>query len=102
MKDTRDFLVNRDETGREVVFFPETGKRYFVEYIGSTRSNWGDVDPASGKIQGSYGEKYKGSINKEETLITEENGFKEIVVGMGSPYDTIEKRHNEYKQKLKG
>jgi hypothetical protein len=27
----REFLVDRDETGREVVTYPETGKTYFVE-----------------------------------------------------------------------
>lgn len=29
----KEFLTNRDETGREVVYFPETGKEYYVEYL---------------------------------------------------------------------
>jgi hypothetical protein len=94
----QEFLVNRDETGREVVFFPETGKEYFVEYIGG-RSNWGDLNPATGKIEGSYGSKYKGSIREEESMITKENGFEEIHVGVGaSPYTKIGELHNKWKK----
>ena len=43
MEDVRKtFLVDRDETGREVVTYLETGKKYYVEYIEprSFRSNW--------------------------------------------------------------
>ena len=96
----KDFLVNRDETGREVVFFPETGKEYFIEYIEPRgyRTSWGDIDPASRKVTGSYGKKTKGAINEGESLITKENGFEDIREGMGSPYETIELMHNKWKQ----
>ena len=57
------FLFNRDETGRFIVKSTKTGKSYFVEVIdGDERTNWGDVDPATKKMTGSYGDKYKGSI----------------------------------------
>jgi hypothetical protein len=96
----KEFLTNRDETGREVVFFPETGKEYFIEYI-EPRSRvmkaWGDIDPATKKLTGSYGKKDKGSIKSDESLITKENGFEEINEGMGSPYSTIEEMHNRWK-----
>lgn len=95
----RDFLINRDHTGREIVFYPETGKRYYIEYIGG-RSNWGDLNPATGKIEGNYGGKYKGSIKEEESLINEENGFNvdDIHEGKGSPYSKIHVLHNKWKK----
>lgn len=93
----KDFLINRDHTGREIVFFPETGKQYYVEYIGG-RSNWGDINPATGKVEGSYGKKYGGSISEEESLITKENGFDEIYEGKGSPYYKIQVLHNKWKK----
>ena len=101
MKDVRkDFLVNRDETGSEIVHFIETGKKYYVEYIEprNFRSNWGDVNPATGNVEGSYGDKFKGSIKTSESVITNENGFDKIVEGEGSPYHTINQMHNEWKK----
>jgi hypothetical protein len=95
----KDFLVERDHTGREIVFYPETGKQYNVEYIGG-RSNWGDINPATGKVEGNYGGKYKGSIREEDSLITESNGFNkdEIYEGKGTPYAKIDSLHNEWKK----
>ena len=97
----RNFLVNRDETGREVVYYPETGKRYYVEYIEPRgwRTSWGDVDPATKTLQtGSYGDKYTGSIKADESVITKENGFESIVEGYGSPYYTINQMHEKWKK----
>lgn len=85
----KDFLVNRDETGREMVFYPETGKKYYVEYIGDPHIKWGDQ--VGNSIQGSYGAKYKGSIDAKESVITTENGFLNISEGEGSPYHKIDK-----------
>ena len=101
MTDVRkDFLVNREETGREVVFYPETGKKYYIEYIEprSWRTSWGDIDPASKTVTGSYGDKYRGAIKAEESVITKENGFEEIVEGGGSPYHTINQMHDKWKK----
>ena len=95
----QEFLTNRDETGREIVYFPETGKEDCVEYIEPRSYNvtWGDVDPATKKLTGSYGGKHNGGIKGEESLITKENGFDNIVEGGGSPYWKIQKMHNEWK-----
>ena len=95
----REFLTNRDETGREVVFFPETGKEYYVEYIEPRGHSvtWGDVDPATKKLTGTYGAKHNGGIKANESLITKENGFDNIVEGGGSAYWKIQKMHNEWK-----
>lgn len=99
----KEFLVNRDETGREIITFPETGKKYFVEYISPRghRATWGDINPATGKLEGSYGVKVTGAISEEESLITKENGFDDIKEGPGTPYWTIQKMHDEYKKTLK-
>ena len=101
MTDVRkNFLVNREETGREIVTFPETGKKYYIEYIEprNWRSSWGDIDPASKTVTGSYGDKHKGAIKADESVITKENGFNEIVEGEGSPYHTINEMHEKWKK----
>lgn len=71
-------------TGRYYIHSIRTGRTYCVEPLDSRHENreqsaWGDVDPATKKVTGSYGEKYKGSVSPEESIITEENGFKNIV-----------------------
>ena len=97
-----NFLVNSEETGRQVVVSIRTGKKYYVEAIGNGRSDWGDVDPATGKITGNYGGKYTGSITKEQSIITEDNGFKNIVtIDSGSPYGVIQELDSKYPDKVK-
>ena len=91
------FLTSSDETGRFIVFSNKTKKTYYVEPIGSNRVVWGDVNPATGKVEGSYGDKYKGSIDEKNSLITKENGFKNIIysnVGE-SPFSIIEQLDNQ-------
>ena len=74
------FLEESDHTGRHFVVSIRTGKRYGVEPIdGKEKVKWGDVNPATGKVEGQYGSKYKGSIKATESLITPENGFINIV-----------------------
>lgn len=75
------FFENTDHTGRFVVTSKKTGYSYYIEPLDTgSRTGWGDVNPATGKVEGSYGGKYKGAIHPSESLITEENGFKNIVV----------------------
>lgn len=98
--DKSTFLENRDHTGRFIVESIETGCRYFVEPVdakGTPVPKHGDINPATGKLEGSYGLKYKGSIHPSESLITEENGFKNIVEipARTSPYREIERIDNE-------
>lgn len=68
------------ETGRFLV--KKAGRTFLVEPLTprNTQTGWGDVNPATGKVEGNYGDKYKGSIEMSESLITEDNGFKNIVV----------------------
>lgn len=110
------FLTKTEHTGRQIVYSYRTGKSYYIEPIedfkhkslnaevtcipseGRQRPGWGDLNPATGKVEGSYGKKYKGSIKDNESLITEENGFKNIeYLAPGyNPYAEIERRDALY------
>lgn len=95
------FLTNTDETGRFIVKSLTTGKKYYIEPIGSGHpADWGDVDPATKKMTGSYGEKYSGCISEKESLITPENGFKiiETLEAGVSPLSAIYQRDSEYEK----
>lgn len=68
-------------TGR---YYIHRGDRtFFVEPIdnsqGRGKSVWGDINPATGTIEGNYGGKSTGSVTEGESIITEENGYKNIV-----------------------
>lgn len=69
------------ETGR--YYIEKNGKTYCVEPIdnseGKGKAVWGDIDPASKTIQGNYGNKSVGSVTEKDSIVTEENGFKNIV-----------------------
>ncbi|MFT5777589.1 MAG: hypothetical protein ACI837_000525 [Crocinitomicaceae bacterium] len=93
----KQFLTNRDETGRFIVKSLKSGRVYFVEPIHKGNgAKWGDIDPASKKITGNYGRKYKGSVTEKESMITKENGFKAITTVKGSPFWEIEQRDQAY------
>ena len=100
------FLINNDETGRFIVKSQLTGKTYFVEALDTDeRSLWGDYNPVTKRFETSnYGNKYKGSISPDESMITEENGFTNIrTLGVGvSPMGYITKIDNEYYEKIIG
>ena len=75
------FLTNTDDTGRFIVKSFRTGKTYCVEPIGYVKTNFGSIDPATGDLMHKKGDgKYRGSIDAEDSLITEENGFKNIIM----------------------
>lgn len=95
------FLKNTDDTGRFIYKSLVTGKEYYVEPIGG-HSDWGDINPATKKVEGDYGEKYKGSVSEKESLITPENGFKiiEVLEAGVSPISIIEERDKEYARKM--
>lgn len=95
----KDFLVNSEDTGRFIVKSLKTGRTYYVEPVDNgNRTIWGDIDPATKKIEGEYGIKHKGSVKENESMITEENGFKNIVtLDPGySPINYIEKLDKKY------
>ena len=86
------------KTGRYYVTDPKSGRKFCVEPIDNSErpADWGDVDPVSKKLTGHYGEKSKGSVTESESIIKEENGFKNIVnIPAGeNPMDYINKLLN--------
>lgn len=66
-------------------------------------SDWGDINPATKKVEGDYGEKYKGSVSEKESMITPENGFVliETLEPGVSPLSVIEERDKRYEQMAK-
>ena len=74
--DDKRFLKDSDNTGRFIVKSKITGKKYYIEPIGNSHAaDWGDLDPATKKMTGSYGERYEGCVSEKDSIITEANGF---------------------------
>jgi hypothetical protein len=96
----KKFLEKSDETGRHFVVSMRTGKTYAVEPIGDPHINWGDLNPATGKVEGKYGAKHRGSIDEKDSLITEETckNIKTLQPGM-SPAAYIEMLDAQYPDK---
>lgn len=95
----KDFLIKSEDTGRFIVKSKLTGKTYFIEPQGDPHVEWGSVDQSTGKMNVKKGwKKNKGSTEKDESLITEENGFENITTlkpGM-SPLQYIEEMDLKY------
>lgn len=90
---TTRFLTNTDDTGRFIVRSIRTGKTYYVEPFGDPRTNWGSIDPATGNLMNKKGhDKYRGSVDEKNCLVTPENGFAKIhTLGIGvSPHNAID------------
>ncbi len=76
-------LPPSSQTGRFMVH-TKSGRKFLVEPIGNPKTEFGDINPVTKKVEGGYGDKHKGSINKSEYIITKENGFKNIIqLGVG-------------------
>lgn len=107
MISNKEFLTNRDETGRLIVkMLDGTNKQYFVEFIepkGGIRTDWGSYNPSTGNIENKKGAgKYNGGVSAEDSLITIENGFSEEnanTIHEGASFEsTISKMHNKWKK----
>jgi hypothetical protein len=85
--------INSTKDGKFYVRDTETGRLFLVEPLGFDKVGWGDIDPATKKVQGDYGQKHIGSVSEKNSVVTEDNGFKNIIdVGPGeSPFAAIEK-----------
>lgn len=87
------------KTGRYFIVDQNTGRKFCVEPIDNSAHHqiWGDVNPATKGLEGDYGKKYKGSVPESESIITEENGFKNIVTLTAgqNPEDYINKLLNK-------
>lgn len=85
------------ETGRFYIQSMKSGRVYCVEPMEGKRVEWGSVDPVTGEFVNKKGwKKYTGAITEKESIITEENGFKNIVyLEPGeSPLDYVERLEN--------
>ena len=67
-------------------------RKFLVEPIGDARpADWGSVNPATGALENKKGHgKYVGAIDRSDSYITEQNGFKNIVEISGSPLSYID------------
>ncbi len=114
MKNIKPEVLNNlpptSDTGRYFVHSSILNKTFCIEPIGdhpdNKRSEWGDVNPATKKVEGDYGDKNKGSVKMKDSIITKENGFQNdgIFLGVGvSPEGYIMELEQEFlrKQKLK-
>jgi len=92
------FLTRTDKTGRFIVSSKITGIIYFIEPIDNGKPDklWGDVDPATKKLTGDYGNKSIGAVKEKDSLITKENGFINISTFKGSPLGEIDRRDKMY------
>jgi hypothetical protein len=97
----KEFLTNRDETGRLIVdMLDGTGQSYMVEFIEPRghRTYWGDIDPATKKTTGTYGAKYTGGIKEEDSLLTPANGYHDAEIIPGASYmGSVIKKHEKWK-----
>ena len=94
----KKFFFETEHSGRFVVHSFRTGKKYYVEPIEGKTVKWGDLNPATGQVEGNYGSKYRGGIKAKDSLITEENGFSNIqLLPPGhSPAAMIEELDSKY------
>ena len=95
---TKRFLTGTDKTGRFIISSKITGITYFVEPIDNGKPDklLGDVDPATNKLNGDYGNKVVGAVKEQDSLITENNGFVNILTFKGSPLGVIDRRDKIY------
>ena len=99
---SKKFFTKTEESGRFIVSSNRTGKTYAVEPIGMFKTNWGSIDPATGNLTNKKGhDKYRGSIDAEDSLITSENGFENIrLLDAGvSPFHAIDVIDAKYPDK---
>jgi hypothetical protein len=101
-----EILSNLDSsnTGRYMII-TKSGRKFLVEPIGYRKTAFGDINPATKKVEGDYGQKYRGSIDSSESVITKENGFKNIITlnpgeSPQSYIDMLEKEGIESIEKL--
>ena len=95
------FFEDTDHTGRHVCISFRTGRSYYVEPIEGKKVKWGDHNPATGKLEGDYGSKYRGAVSKNESIVSKENGFDVVhTLEPGqSPMEYIEKLDAQYPDK---
>ena len=95
------------KTGRFFVHSSILNRTFCIEPLDDHPDNlhrsWGDINPATKKVEGDYGDKYVGGIKMEDSIITAENGFNDIkILPPGtSPTGYISMLENEFLRKQK-
>lgn len=64
------------ESGRYFVYM-KSGRKFCIEEWGTNHTQWGDIDPATKKLH-KVRVKDVEVIDEDNTIITKENGFKNI------------------------
>ena len=85
---------------------PILNKTFYLEVIEDHSDNlervqWGDYNQSTRKLEtGDYGKKNSGGVNMSESIITEDNGFKNInyLPAGTSPMGYIEMLERKYLQ----
>lgn len=82
-------LPPTSETGRYFVHSSILNKTFCIEPLGdhpdNIKSEWGDINTSTKKVEGTYGKKHKGSIKMKDSIITKENGFENpTILGVGT------------------
>ena len=85
--------IDSVQDGKFYVKDLETGRLFIVEPLGFDKTGFGDIDPVTKKCTGNYGAKNIGSVLESESVVTEENGFKNIIdIKAGeSPFRAIDR-----------
>ena len=95
----KNFLIDSEDSGRFIISSKRTGRTYFIEPQGDPHVEWGSVDQSTGKMNVKKGwKKNKGSTEREDSLITKENGFENIITLKAgeSPLAYIERIDTQY------
>lgn len=66
-------------SNRRYMVHCKSGRKFMVEEIGDPHISWGNVIPGQNKIESVYA-KMDDVITEEDSQITPENGFKNIVM----------------------
>lgn len=64
-------------SNRRYMVYMKSGRKFMVEEIGDPHVSWGNVNPATKKLESVYA-KMDDVITEETSQITKENGFRNI------------------------
>ena len=65
-------------SNRRYMVYMKSGRKFMVEEIGDPHISWGNINPATKKLESIYC-KMDNVIQPEDSQITKENGFKNII-----------------------
>lgn len=66
-------------SNRRYMVYTKSGRKFMVEEIGDPHVSWGNVIPGANKMESVYA-KMDDVITEKDSQITQENGYKNIVI----------------------